>query len=181
MSAEQDFSISPGSSLTWGSADPRPVAVPESMDIGYGWRPYGSVSGSAEPASTFDPGSTTSANWMATTPGTPQLDNWSWDSGMPPTVPARSVSFSGELMSQQQMVPVPSNAPYSGGGGPNMGNTFASPMNQNPGLGHLPSQVGDPRGNWQPQQQHMLQQQQAQQLQMGFEAWGISHSSDPPM
>ncbi|KAJ3482144.1 hypothetical protein NLG97_g7645 [Lecanicillium saksenae] len=41
--AEQNFSVSPGSSLAWGSAEPSPVTLPGSVDMSYGWRPYGTA------------------------------------------------------------------------------------------------------------------------------------------
>ncbi|KAJ4146835.1 hypothetical protein LMH87_001394 [Akanthomyces muscarius] len=118
ISAEQNFSISPGSSVAWGFAEPRPITMPESMNVGYGWRPYGSVSGSAEQILPFGAESTTWSTCVAATPGTPQLNNWKWDNGMPPTLLRSSVSFNGELLGhpQKQLVPVPKNAPYNGTG-----------------------------------------------------------------
>ncbi len=182
--SDQNFTISSESSLAWGSAEPRPVAMPGSMDIGYGWRPYGSVSGPTEQISPFGPGPTTAPTWMAATPGSAQLSDWSWDSGMPPTIPARSVSFSGELLGHPppQLVPVPSNAPPYSRGGLNVGNPFSSPISQAPGLHHLPSQAGDPSSNWQAQQQQVLHQPQPQQQQTAsFESWGMPNVSGPPM
>lgn len=160
--------------------------MPGSMDIGYGWRPYGSVSGAPEQISPFDPGSTTAPTWMTATPGTAQLNNWSWDSGMAPTIPARSVSFSGELLGHPppQLVPVPSNAPPYSRGGPNFGNPFSSPISQAPGLHHLPSQACDPGDSWQAQQQqqHMLHQPQPQHHHTAsFESWGMPNVTRPPM
>ncbi|OAQ95988.1 hypothetical protein LLEC1_01663 [Akanthomyces lecanii] len=182
--ADQNFVISSESSLAWGSAEPRPVAMPGSMDVGYGWRPYGSVSGSTEHISPFGPGPTTASNWMAATPGTPQLNDWTWDNGMPPTIPARSMSFSGELLGHPppQLVPVPSNAPpYSTRGRPIIGNAFSSPITPAPGLHHLPSQAGDSSGTWGEQRQQMFHQPQPLQRNASFQSWGMPDVSGPPM
>ncbi|KAJ6780140.1 hypothetical protein PWT90_10513 [Aphanocladium album] len=193
--AEQNFSVSPGSSLAWGSAEPSPVTLPGSMDMSYGWRPYGSESGASEQMSPFGPGPNAASTWM-TTAATPaaaqQPSDWNWSNGgMPPTTQARSMSFSGELMGQSHPPPfvpvpsnVPSNVPYNRSG-PELRNMFASPMNQAPSGEHAPSLMGGPGGGWQPQQhqqqQQMLQQQQPRQQNVDFESWAISHGNGPSM
>lgn len=177
--AEQSFSVSPGSSLAWGSAEPSPVTLPGSMDMGYGWRPYGSESAPSDQISPFGPGSSTASSWMAATPSTVPPGDWHWNNGLPPTTQARSMSFSGESMRQhqQQFVPVPSNAPYNRGG-PKMGGMFTSPLSQPPGPGH---QLSQSSGSWQPTPQPTLQQQQPRQQNMDYEAWSISHGNGPSM
>ncbi|EJP61616.1 uncharacterized protein BBA_09459 [Beauveria bassiana ARSEF 2860] len=157
IAPEQDFSVSTGTSLAWGTVEPSPVTLPGSKDKGYEWCPYGSGSDSTEQISPFASGSTTPATWVTTMPRTPQFTDWNWNNGILSTAQAISASFSGEVMShpQHQFVPVSSKSPYNGAV-PNMGNTFTLPMNQASVAGHLPSQACDPSGGWQPQQQSML-------------------------
>lgn len=180
--SKQNFSVSAGTSLAWGSAEPSPVRLPGSMDMGYEWRPYGNESGSTEQISPFALVSTSPASWVTTMPGMPQFSDWNWNNGILPTTQAISVFFSGEVMShpQHQFVPVSSKSPYNGAVF-NMRNTFTLPMNQASRAGHLPSQACDPSGGWQPQQQSMLLTTTASTANMGFKSWGIPHNSGPPM
>lgn len=182
ISSEQQFSVSTGTSLALGSAEPSPVTLPGSMVMGYECRPYASESGSTDQISPFAPVSTTPVTWVTTMPETPQFSDGSWNNGILPTTQAISVSFSGELMShpQHQLVPVSGKSPYNGAV-PNMGNMFTSPMNQASGADHLPSQACDPSGGWQPQQQLMLPTTTASAANMGFRSLGMPHDSGPPM
>ncbi|KAM3506499.1 hypothetical protein MY11210_007540 [Beauveria gryllotalpidicola] len=179
MTAEQSFNVSPGSSLAWGSTQPSPVTIPGSMDMGFAWHPYGSESSSTEQLSSFGPGPASQSTWVETAPGTPQLNDWSWNNGALAAAQARSVSFSGDLISQshQQFVSLPGNSLYNGVE-PTMEGTYTSPMDHVLRPGHLPSQAGEPSISWLTQQQQMLLQQPQQQS-MGFESWGFPNSSGP--
>ncbi|PMB67571.1 hypothetical protein BM221_007241 [Beauveria bassiana] len=179
ISSGQNFSVSTGTSLAGGTAEPSPVTLPGSMDMGYEWCSYGSETDSTEQISPFAPGSTTSATWVTAMPRTPQFGDWNWNNGISPTTQAISVSFNGEVMSQPQhhFVTVSSKSPYNGAVH-DIGDTFTLPMNQASGAGHLSSQACDLSGAWQPQQQSILRQQQPLQQ---HQIPGYSHNSGPPM
>lgn len=181
--SDHNFSASPGSSLAWGSAEPSPVTMAGSMEMSYGWRPYPGESTVGDQVSQFTPGSNTSSVWMTGSAGGSQSHDWNWtNGGIPPPSAVRSMSFSGELSSHphSQFVPVPSNAPYSGGG-PEMANMFSPPASQAPGQGQVNGHAGPNESGWQQSQQQMMQQPRQAQRSMEFESWGMSHGGAPPM
>ncbi|KAM3461217.1 hypothetical protein BBAD15_g9225 [Beauveria bassiana D1-5] len=179
MTAEQSFNVSPGSSLAWGSTQPSPVTIPGSMDMGFAWHPYGSESSSTEQLSSLGPGLASQSTWGEAAPGTPQLNDWNWNNVALAAAQARSVSFSGDLISQshQQFASLPGNSLYNGVE-PTVEGTYTSPMDHSLRPGHLPSQAGEPSISWLTQQQQMLLQQPQQQS-MGFESWGFPNTSGP--
>ncbi|KAM3448547.1 hypothetical protein MY8738_006317 [Beauveria namnaoensis] len=179
ISSGQNFSVSTGTSLAGGTAEPSPVTLPGSMNMGYEWCSYGSETDSTEQISPFAPGSTTSATWVTAMPRTPQFGDWNWNNGISPTTQAISVSFNGEVMSQPQhhFITISRKSPYNGAVH-DIGDTFTLPMNQASGAGHLSSQACDLSGAWQPQQQSILRQQQPLQQ---HQIPGYSHNSGPPM
>ncbi|EJP64558.1 C6 finger domain protein [Beauveria bassiana ARSEF 2860] len=179
MTAEQSFNVSPGSSLAWRSTQPSPVTIPGSMDMGFAWHPYGSESSSTEQLSSLGPGSASQSTWAEAASGTPQLNDWNWNNVALAAAQARSVSFSGDFISQshQQFASLPGNSLYNGVE-PTVEGTYTSPMDHSLRPGHLPSQAGEPSISWLTQQQQMLLQQPQQQS-MGFESWGFPNTSGP--
>lgn len=195
-STERNFSVSSTPSLAWGSGEPSPATLSGSMDMGYAWQPYGADSTPAEQAVPFDPGpSTGGPAWVTARAAAMQPSNWNWDSNMPPQVPARSLSFSGGYVSQQQhqFTPMPSNATFHEGG-PGLVNVFPPPLHQSAESGPTAGQVilgSQPGWEQHPQhhpQQHLQQSYQNQQYQqqqqpqnMEFNSWSLPQEGPPPM
>lgn len=179
---DQRFSISPGTSLAWGSAEPSPVTIPGSMDMAYAWRPYGTGNSSNEQASPFGPPSNAGSAWMPGNAGGVPPGTWASDHGLPPSAAGRSMSFSGELVGHQQpFSSVPSSTNY-GEAGSELGNMLTPPLSQAPGTGQLPSHAGQSnQGNWPTTQQQILQQQQPRQPGMEFSSWGMGQGGGNPM
>lgn len=153
---EQDFNASPGSSRTWGFAEPSAVTLTGSGDIAYGWHPCDSISGSTGQSLLSSPELATHLACMAASE-TAHINNWHCNGGIPRTTQARSVSFSNNLIGQlqQQLVSAPNNGLYDGRE-TNMEKTFTSLMNLASVRGHPPGQIRERNGSWNSQQQEML-------------------------
>ncbi|ATY59713.1 C6 finger domain [Cordyceps militaris] len=145
----------------WVPTEQSPVTLSGSMDMSYGWHSYGSECSSTEQASSFGLEAATQPTWMTATCETAQPNDWNWNSGVNPTAQARSLSFSNDLIGlpQQEFVSGSSNAMYDGGGA-TLDNAFPSSMSLVPGPTLVTSHRGEPSVIWEPQQQHILHQQQ---------------------
>ena len=183
LSSDSQFFAPTQSNMPWSSAEPSPVAMPNSAGLGMGWGSFSSEPSGSDQYTPYSQSQNVASNpsvppWLQQNLEAGTQPDWQWAAGQPPS---RSMSFSGDLMTQpqQQMMPVAGGQPYQGIN--DVSNLFAAPMPSRAGPGQMQSN-SSPLGQtpWQQGQQQMVvqhrQQNMYRQQPSGFDGWDFPSS-----